>query len=238
MKLDILAFAAHPDDVELACSGTLLSHIAAGAKAGIVDLTRGELGTRGNIELRRQEAEKASEIMGISVRENLEMRDGFFKVDEEHILAIIKMIRKYQPEIILCNAESDRHVDHGRAGHLLEEAAYLSGLRKIETEIDGAVQERWRAKAVYHYIQDRYIKPDIVVDISDYFEKKMACIHAFASQFYDPASVEPETPISGRIFFDHIKGRAIEYGRLIGVQYGEGFTVRRTVGTKNLMDIL
>lgn len=234
MKLDILAFAAHPDDVELAASGTLLAHIAQGKTAGIVDLTRGELGTRGSAEIRDKEAEASSKILGIHARENLRMRDGFFVKDEEHLLKVITAIRKYQPEIVLCNAEFDRHVDHGRGGDLLHEACFLSGLKKIETTIDGKPQEAWRPKATYHYIQDYYTDPDIVVDITPYFDKKMESIMAFSSQFYDPNSKEPQTAISSKEFVEFIKARAMQFGRLINKEYGEGFTVKRPIGTSDL----
>jgi bacillithiol biosynthesis deacetylase BshB1 len=238
MKLDILAFAAHPDDVELAASGTVMAHIALGKKVGIIDLTRGELGTRGSAELRDKEAEASSEILGIAVRENLKMRDGFFINNEEHQLKIIEMLRKYQPEIVLCNSEVDRHIDHGRAASLVHDACFLSGLRKIETTHNGKAQESWRPKAVYHYIQDYLTKPDIIMDITPYFERKMESIKAFSSQFYDPNSNEPESPISTKDFMVFLDGRAREFGRLIGTTYGEGFTVKRSVGTKDLTTLL
>lgn len=240
MKLDILAFGAHPDDVELAASGTLLTHIAQGKKAGIVDLTRGELGTRGSAELRDKEAVTSSAILGLSVRENLRFRDGLFVKDEAHLLKVIEMIRKYQPEIVLCNAEFDRHVDHGRAADLIHEACFLSGLRKIETTHDGNKQEAWRPTATYHYIQDYYTKPDIIVDITAHFNTKMKSIAAFSSQFYNPDAEtnEPATPISGEDFIQFVEARAIQFGRLIRTKYGEGFTVKRPIGTNNLLDLL
>lgn len=238
MKLDILAFAAHPDDIELAASGTLLAHIAQGKKAGIVDLTRGELGTRGTPEIRAQEVQASNAILGIHARENLGMRDGFFVKDEAHLLKVIEMIRKYRPEIVLCNAESDRHIDHGRGADLVHDACFLSGLRKIETAHEGTAQEAWRPKATYHYIQDYYLNPDVIVDISAHFDTKMKSILAFSSQFYQPGSNEPATPISGQDFLDSVKARAIQFGRLIGTQYGEGFTVKRPVGTKSLTELL
>ena len=237
-KLDILAFAAHPDDAELSCSGTLVTHLKKGYKVGIIDLTRGELGTRGSVALRFEEAAKASAIMGITVRENLGFRDGFFVRDEHHVLEVIKMIRKYKPEIVLANAENDRHIDHGRAADLVHDACFLSGLRKIETEHDGLAQEAWRPKQVYHYIQDRLTKPNIIVDISDSFEEKMNAIAAYSSQFYDPNSKEPITPISSKEFIEAIKGRCAEFGKEIGVSYAEGFTVRRNIGSNNLMQQL
>jgi bacillithiol biosynthesis deacetylase BshB1 len=237
-KLDILCFAAHPDDVELSCSGTLLSHIAQGYTAGIIDLTQGELGTRGSAELRKIEADKASEILGLSVRENLKLADGFFQKNKESLLLVIEKIRQYQPSIILCNAESDRHTDHGRAADLVHEAAFLSGLAKIETLHNNTAQLPWRAKQVYHYIQDRMTKPDIIFDITPYYDKKLDSIKAYSSQFYDPNSKEPQTPISSADFMHFIDGRAREYGRLINVTYGEGFTVKRPIGTNSLIQLL
>lgn len=236
-KLDILAFGAHPDDVELSCSGTLVKHIQLGYSVGIIDLTRGELGTRGSVEQRDAEAAKASKIMGISARENLNFRDGFFVRDEAHVLAVIKVIRKYKPHLVFANAQTDRHTDHGRAAELLHDACFLAGLRKIETlGEDGLPQEPWRPKQVYHYIQDRFTKPDIVFDISNTFEVKMESIMAYSSQFYNPESKEPNTPISSKEFIEAIRGRCLELGKDIGVTYAEGFTVRRVIGSKNLME--
>jgi bacillithiol biosynthesis deacetylase BshB1 len=240
MKIDILAFAAHPDDVELAAAGTLLAHIALGKKVGIIDLTRGELGTRGSAEIRDEEATESSKILGIHARENLRMRDGFFVKDEESLLKVITIIRKYQPEIVLCNSEFDRHVDHGRAADLVHEACFLSGLRKIVTQKDGKHQEAWRPKSTYHYIQDYYTKPDIIFDITPYFSQKNEAIKAFKSQFFNPASNinEPETPISSADFWAFLEGRARQLGRLINVTYAEGFTVKRPVGSKDLTKLL
>jgi bacillithiol biosynthesis deacetylase BshB1 len=238
MKLDILAFAAHPDDIELAASGTLMAHIAMGKKAGIVDLTRGELGTRGSAEIRDKEAAESSKILGISARENLRFRDGFFINDEQHKLKIVEMIRKYQPEIVLGNAEFDRHIDHGRGGALVHDACFLSGLRKIETMHNGVVQEAWRPKAVYHYVQDYHISPDVLVDITPFFERKLASIKAFSSQFYDPQSTEPASPISSEDFMYFIDARAREFGRAIGVTYAEAFTVKRPIGVRDLTTLL
>lgn len=237
MKLDILAFAAHPDDVELSCSGTILKHMAQGKKTGVIDITSGELGTRGNSELRLKEAEKATQILQLSARENLGFADGFFINDKMHQMEIIKRIRYYKPEIVLCNAIQDRHPDHGRAAKLVSEACFFSGLIKMETEFNGGRQDVWRPKAVYHYIQDRYIKPDFVVDISGFFEKKQEAILAFSSQFYNSESDEPDTPISGPEFMDFIKARASDFGRPIGVKYAEGFTVERYIGVNNLFDL-
>jgi len=203
----------------------------------VVDLTRGELGTRGTPELRAQEAAKASEIMGLSARENLGMADGFFEINKENQLAIIRMLRKYRPEIVLVNAVRDRHIDHGRGSQLASEACFLSGLRKIETEQDGSLQEAWRPRAVYHYIQDRYMDPDFVVDISAYIDRKMEAVLAFASQFHNKDSKEPQSPISSPEFLEFIKARAANYGRIIGAAYGEGFTVERAPGVESLFDL-
>jgi bacillithiol biosynthesis deacetylase BshB1 len=238
MKLDILAIGVHPDDVELSCSGTLLKHIASGRKAGILDLTRGELGTRGSAELRDKEADEAARILGIAVRDNLKMADGFFKNDSEHQLLLIQKIRLYRPEIILCNAVSDRHPDHGRASSLVSEACFYSGLKKIETSLNGKIQEAWRPRAVYHYIQDRYLKPDFIVDITPYISVKLEAIKAFSSQFYDPTSREPQTPISSANFLQFVASRNANFGRDIQVDYAEGFTVERTPGVKDLFDLL
>jgi bacillithiol biosynthesis deacetylase BshB1 len=237
-KLDILCFAAHPDDVELACSGTVIQHLALGYKVGIIDLTQGELGTRGSLEIRAIEAQNAAEILGIKVRENLKLEDGFFEKNKDSIIKIIEKIRQYQPEIILCNAEFDRHIDHGKAADLVNDAAFLSGLIKIETSLNGQVQSAWRPKQIYHFIQDRMTKPDIVFDITPFFEKKMESIYAFESQFYNTTSKEPETPISSLDFIKYIEARAREFGRLINVTFGEGFTVKRPVGSNNLMNQL
>jgi bacillithiol biosynthesis deacetylase BshB1 len=238
MKLDILAFAAHPDDVELSCSGTLMKHIASGKKVGIVDLTQGELGSRGTIETRYSEANEASKIIGVEIRVNLKMADGFFELNEENKRMIIKEIRKFQPEIVLANAVSDRHPDHGKAAKLVSEACFLSGLRRIETQYDEIPQLVHRPKAVYHYIQDNYIKPDFAVDVTDFVERKIECIRAYKTQFYDPNSPEPQTPISGKEFFDFVKGRMMQYGRPIGVEFAEGFTVQREIGVKDLFDLI
>lgn len=238
MKLDILIFAAHPDDAELACSGTILKHLSMGKSIGIVDLTRGELGTRGSAEIRDEESKNATKVLGIKVRENLQFRDGFFVIDEAHKLKIIEIVRKYRPEIVLCNAVSDRHPDHSRASKLVSESCFLAGLIKVETFFEGNIQNAWRPKFVYHYIQDRYIKPDFVVDISQFIDKKIEAIKAFKSQFYDPNSTEPITPIASEGFLEFVKGRAKEFGRNIGVEYGEGFTVERTIGVNNLGDLV
>lgn len=237
MKLDILAIGVHPDDVELGCSGTILKHIAQGKRVGILDLTKGELGSRGSAELRIVEANNSAKILGLSARENLGYADGFFSNDKEHQLGIIKMIRKYQPDIVLANAPKDRHPDHGRASQLISEACFYSGLLKIETELEGQKQLHWRPKAVYHYIQDRYIKPDFVVDITAFIDKKMEAIMAFSSQFYDANSTAPKTPISGEEFLNSVKARMIGFGRDIGADYAEGFTVERVIGVDDLTEL-
>lgn len=234
MKVDILAFAAHPDDIELAACGTLMKHIAQGKIVAIVDLTMGQLGSRGSTELRLQEAEKAKEVLGVHYRENLGMEDGWFRNDPEHQLKVIASIRKYKPELVLCNAVRDRHPDHGRSSGLVSEACFYSGLKKIET--DGL--QPWRPRMVLHYIQDRYIAPDLVVDITDYIDRKTDAILSFGSQFYDVNSVEPETPISSKGFLEQVKGRSRDMGRYIGVDFGEGFTVERPVGIEDITALL
>jgi bacillithiol biosynthesis deacetylase BshB1 len=238
MKLDILAIAAHPDDIELCCAGTLLKHIDAGYKVGLIDLTQGELGTRGNATLRLQEAENAAQKMGALVRENLGMPDGFFDQSLHNKRKIVEVIRTYQPEIVLANAVEDRHPDHGRGSKLISDSCFLAGLSKFQTVKQGVVQERWRPKSVYHFIQDRYIKPDFVIDISGYMERKMELVMTFRSQFFDPDSPEPQSPISGKDFLDFLHARAREYGRALGVEYAEGFTVERTAGVDNLFDLV
>ncbi len=238
MKLDILAFAAHPDDLEISASGTIAKMIDKGFKVGIIDLTKGELGTRGSAELRNLEAQNASSILGISARENLDLGDGFFEMNEENKRKIITTLRKYKPDIVLANSITDRHPDHGRGSKLVSEACFLSGLIKIETHVDGQIQESWRPRVVYHYIQDYYIKPDFVIDISDYMDKKIDSIKAYSSQFFDPESDEPNTPISGEDFFNFIKARAREMGRPSGFKYGEGFTAERPIGVKGFEDLI
>ncbi len=238
MKLDILAFGAHPDDVELGCSGTIAKEISLGKKVGIVDLTRGELGTRGSVEIRNAESAQASVLLGVSVRENLDMRDGFFVNDEAHQMKIIEMIRKYQPETVLCNAIDDRHIDHGKGSKLVSDACFLSGLRQIETQFDGQKQDAWRPKLVYHYIQWKNIEPDFVVDISDFMEVKMQSILAYSSQFYNPNTNEPESPISSKNFLDSVRYRAQDLGRIIGKDFAEGFTVERYLAVNSLSDLV
>jgi bacillithiol biosynthesis deacetylase BshB1 len=238
MKVDILAFAAHPDDIEISSSGTVLKHIHQGKTVAIVDLTGGELGSRGTIGTRREESKVSSEILGLSDRVNLGMADGFFEHNEANLRLVVEQIRHFKPEIILANAVSDRHPDHGKGSKLVSEACFLAGLMKVETTYKGQVQKAHRPKAVYHYIQDRHIEPDFVVDVSDFVEQKIASIKAYKTQFYDPNSTEPKTPISGEEFFDSIYGRMSNFGRQIGVEYAEGFTVERYVGVNDLFDLI
>ncbi len=237
MKLDILAIGAHPDDVELSCAGTLAKEISLGKKVGILDLTRGELGTRGSAEIRDREAADAAKIMGVSVRENLGFADAFFQNDKAHQLEIIKIIRKYQPKIVLCNAIDDRHIDHPKGSKLASDACFLSGLRKIETELDGKAQSAWRPKNVYHYIQWKNLEPDFVVDITGFMDVKIAAVKAYASQFYDPDSKEPESPITSKNFIDSVRYRANDLGRIIGVENAEGFSSERYVALRTLDDL-
>lgn len=240
MKLDILVFGSHPDDAELGAGATIAKEVANGKKVGIVDLTRGELGTRGTAEIRAREATRAAEILGIAVRENLGFADAFFTNDRKHQLEVIKMIRKYRPDIVLCNAVEDRHIDHAKGSKLVSDACFLSGLVKVETKLDGGEQgqDAWRPKLVYHYIQWKNLKPDFVVDVSDYMDIKTRAIMAYDSQFYDPDSKEPETPISSKNFTDSVLYRARDLGRLIGVEYGEGFTAERYVAVKDLGSLI
>jgi len=237
MKLDILAFGAHPDDVELGCSGTIAKEVALGKKVGIIDLTRGELGTRGSVAIRNEESAKASEILGVTVRENLDMRDGFFVNDEAHQLKVIQAIRKYQPDVVLCNAITDRHIDHGKGSKLVSDACFLSGLIQIKTELNGEAQQSWRPKVVYHYIQWQTIEPDFAVDITGYMDKKMESVLAYGSQFYDPNSKEPVTPITSENFLNSVIYRAQDLGRLVGVEYAEGYTVERYLTVNSLGDL-
>ncbi len=237
MKLDILAIGAHPDDVELGCGATIAKEIANGKKVGVIDLTRGELGTRGTAETRGVESENAAEILGVSVRENMGFADGFFINDKQHQIEIIKMIRKYKPEIVICNAIDDRHIDHSKGSKLVSDACFLSGLIKIETEVEEASQEPWRPKHVYHYIQWKNIEPDFVVDVSGFMAVKIKSVLAYKTQFYDETSKEPETPISSKNFTDSIEYRARDLGRLIGVKHAEGFTVERYVAVDSLYDL-
>ena len=235
MKLDILAIGSHPDDVELGCSGTLISEIRKGKKVGIIDLTQGELGTRGTIETRYAEAADAAAIMGISARENLKMRDGFFRNDEEHQLRLISVIRKYRPEIVIGNILEDRHPDHGRGGWLIYDSCFFSGLRQIRTvDEQGEEQEKWRPKMLLQYIQDRFFEPDIIMDVSDVWEQRMEAVKAYRTQFHDPSSSEPQTYLSNPEFIDAITARARLLGKRIGVKYGEGFLSKKSIGLSSL----
>lgn len=237
MKINVLAIGAHPDDVELGASGTLLSMKEQGYSIGIIDMTRGELGTRGSAELRTEEAERSAKILKLDARENLDLSDGFFEENEASLLKLVYAIRKYQPDVVLANAMHDRHPDHGRAGKLISRACFLSGLIKIKTLNEGVEQAKWRPKAVYHYMQDMNLKADFVVDVTAHWKTKMESILAFSSQFYDPSSQEPESPISSKAFMDFLEGRARDIGRNIGVEFGEAFTVDRPIGVKNIMDL-
>jgi len=240
MKLDILVFGAHPDDAELGAGGTIAKEVSRGKKVGIVDLTRGELGTRGSTEIRDKEAAEAAKILNIAIRENMGFADGFFVNDRAHQFEVIKMVRKYQPEIVLCNAVDDRHIDHSKGSKLVSEACFLSGLVKIDTKLDESEerQEAWRPKVVYHFIQWKNLKPDFVVDVSGFIEKKTESILAYSSQFFDPNSDEPETPISSKNFIDSVNYRARDLGRLVGVDHAEGFTVERFVAVDNLDNLI
>lgn len=235
MKLDILAFGSHPDDVELGCSGTIIKEIKRGKKVGLIDLTQGELGTRGTVETRYEEAANAMRIMGASVRENLKMRDGFFQNNEESQMQVIKVLRKYQPEIVFANILDDRHPDHGKGGWLLYDACFLSGLRQIKTiGDDGKEQQKWRPKMLLHYIQDRFYEPGIIMDVSDVWEQRMEAIRAYKTQFYDPASTDPQSYLSTPEFMEALTSRARALGKRIGVKYGEGFVSKKNFGVKDL----
>ena len=234
MKLDILAIGSHPDDVELGCAATIAKEISLGKKVGILDLTRGELGTRGSAEIRDKEATKAAELLGVEIRVNLAFADGFFVNDKEHQLEVIKMIRKFQPEVVLCNAVEDRHIDHGKGGKLVSDACFLSGLRRIETTLDSELQQAWRPKLVYHYIQWKNLEPNFVVDVTGFMDAKMEAVKAYSSQFYDPTSKEPISPIATKNFLNSVLYRAQDLGRLIGTEAGEGFTVERYVAVESL----
>lgn len=234
MKLDILAFGAHPDDIELGCGATIAKEISLGKKVGVVDLTQGELGTRGSAKIRAEEAKKAAEILGLHIRENLKFADGFFENNKENQLEIIKRIRKYKPEIVLCNAIDDRHIDHAKGSKLVSDACFLSGLRRIETSFNGEKQIAWRPKKVYHYIQWKPITPHFVVDVSGFIDKKLKAVKAYSSQFYNPKSKEPTSPITSKNFLDSVVYRAQDLGRLVEVEYAEGFTVERTISINSL----
>lgn len=235
MKLDVLAIGVHPDDVELGCSGTLIKEVRRGKKAGVIDLTQGELGSRGTIETRTNEAREAAKIMGVAVRENLKMRDGFLSNDEAHQLQLIAAIRKYQPEIVIGNILEDRHPDHGRAGQLIYDACFLSGLKKVKTtDQEGKEQQRWRPKQLFHYLQDRFYEPDIIIDITDVWEERLESIKAYKTQFYNPDSSEEDTYISSPEFLESVIARARLLGKRIGVQFAEGFISKKSIGINNL----
>ena len=234
MKLDILAFGAHPDDVEISCGATLLKYTKEGKSIGIIDLTKGELGTRGSTEKRYEEANKAAVFLNLKIRENLNMGDGFIAHSKENKLKIIECIRKYKPDLILANSVHDRHPDHAKGANLVAEASFLSGLRKIETESDGVPQEAYRPKMLLHYVQDYYLTPDVILDVSETGKEKIELIKCYGSQFYNPSSKEPKTPISGEEFFDYLEGRMLSLGRELGVKYGEAYTIDRTLGVKDL----
>tara|TARA_Y100001958_G_scaffold80219_1_gene54191 strand:- start:99 stop:815 length:717 start_codon:yes stop_codon:yes gene_type:complete len=237
MKVDILAIGSHPDDVELGCSGTIAKEISNGKRVGIIDLTRGELGTRGSAEIREKEANQAAEILKVSFRENLNFKDGFFKNDEEHQLKLIQVIRKYRPDFILCNAPDDRHIDHPKGAKLVVDACFLSGLEKIESTLEGNKQEPWRPNNIYHYIQWKSLKPDFIVDISNHFKTKIKSVKAFKSQFYDGNETVHNTPISTKNFLDSIEYRARDLGRLTNVDYGEGFIAARIPLVENISEL-
>ena len=238
MKVDILAIGVHPDDIELSCSGYLLKEIAAGRTVALLDLTHGELGTRGNAALRKKEALLAASKLGAVSRSFLNIGDGMFESNEKILLQIIHHIRKCQPAIILANALEDRHPDHGRAAAITARAAFLSGLKKVTTQDKGKAQSAWRPAAIYHYIQDNPNKPDIVVDITDYMDKKMELIKTFKSQFFDPNSKEPSSPISSADFMEYQLARARVFGRYLQVSYAEGFNIARPVGVESLLDLI
>lgn len=233
-QVDILAIGVHPDDIELGCGGMLITSIRQEKKVAIVDLTRGELGTRGTAETRRQEAAAAAECMGVNFRENLEMEDGFFEVTRENILRVIQIIRKFKPKVVLCNAPHDRHPDHGRASELVVRACFLSGLRRIKTELDGEPQMHWRPANIYHYIQDNYLEPDFLFDISDVIKEKMNAVVAYKTQFNSPDTSEPQTYISTPDFLEKVKARALSFGKIIGVDYAEGFLSEKKIGIKDI----
>ncbi len=239
MKIDVLAFGVHPDDVELGCAGVLLSEKKSGKKIAIVDLTQGELGTRGNAETRKEEAATAAKILKVDARENLMMADGFFENNETNKRKIITVLRKYQPEVIFCNSPEDRHPDHGRSAFLVEEAAFLSGLSKIETFLDGDLQTAWRPKFVFNFIQDRYLKPDFVIDISTEIETKIESVQAYKTQFFNPQNTAgPQTYISSPEFLESVYARAAMFGKMIGVKYAEGFISKKMIGFKSLDSLI
>jgi bacillithiol biosynthesis deacetylase BshB1 len=238
IKLDILVLPVHPDDAELGCAGAILKYVAEGKKVGIVDLTRGELGTRGTAEIRYEEAAAAAAVLGLTVRENLELPDGFFENNRQHQLKVIAAIRKYQPDIVITNAYHDRHPDHGRANELVEASAFLSGLRKIETYLNGDLQTAWRPRMILHFIQDNYIKPDILLDVTEHWDRKIESVMAYKSQFYNPDwEGEPQTYISSPEFIQVVEARAREFGKSIQVKFAEGFTCKKILGVGSLFDL-
>lgn len=237
-KVDILAIGAHPDDVELSAAGTILKERKAGKTVAIVDLTEGELGSRGTVGTRYEEAAKAGEILGLTARHNIRLADGFFEHTRENLIKLVEQIRYFQPEIVLANAVSDRHPDHGKGAKFISDACFLAGLLKIETEYRGETQEKWRPKVVYHYIQDRYVKPDFIVDVSEFIEDKFKSILAYETQFYSKEDNGPQTPISGKDFVEFLKARMREMGRPMGVEFAEGFTVERTPGVNSIFDLI
>lgn len=235
MNVDVLAFGAHPDDVELGCAGTIALSIEQGKSVVIIDLTQGELGTRGSVELRKEEATAAASILGVQQRENLKFKDAFFVNDEAHQRRVISKIRQYRPKIVLCNAITDRHIDHGKGNRLVNDSCFLSGLSKIETQDEkGMIQEPWRPSLVLEYIQWNDIQPEVILDISGHLEKKMEAVKAYSSQFFDPSSKETDTPISSKNFLESVRYRAQNLGRLIGTEAGEGFTSKHPLSIRNL----
>lgn len=238
MKADIVAFGVHPDDLELGCGGTLIAAIAEGKKVAVIDLTRGELGTRGSAEIRTKEAAAAAKVLGVHARENLDMADGFFEYNEINVRKVITVIRKYQPSVVLCGAPEDRHPDHGRSARLISDAAFLAGLRKIETQSDGQPQESWRPAQVFHYIQDRYLKPDFVYDISPYIEQKLEAVLCYSTQFNATDTSEPATYISNPDFMDVIRARALMFGKRIGVNFAEGYITHKMIGITSFDNII
>ncbi|MEM7163024.1 MAG: bacillithiol biosynthesis deacetylase BshB1 [Bacteroidota bacterium] len=238
MKLDILGIFAHPDDAELCCAGTLLKHVSLGKSVGVVDITMGQLGSRGTPMIRLAEADKAAQILGLAIRDNLELEDGYIENDAAHRLKIIEAIRKYQPEIVITNAIEDRHPDHGRAAKLVSDSCFFSGLHRIKSIDQGQEQDAWRPKVVYHAVQDRYLKPHFIVDVSPFVDKKFEAIMAFESQFYSPNSTEPDTPISTKEFLEVVKARMRDYGRLINAEFGEGFTSERPLGIADMTQLI
>ena len=238
MKVDILAIGAHPDDVELSCSGTIAKEISAGKKVVIIDLTKGELGTRGSEKIREIESKKAAEILKISDRKNLGLKDGFFHNSDENKIKLVRLIRFYKPKIVLCNSINDRHPDHGRASKLVVESCFLSGLKKVSTKFQDIAQQPWKPTNIYHYVQWNLEIPDFIVDISDFLDIKLKSVQCYSSQFYDPESKEPKTPISTQNFLESIKYRSANFGRIIGADHGEGFVANRKLAVASISDLI